>query len=185
MWDYSTYFSHQRSGICQIHHCNCLSVQVKYITPVLLNELCYSFKASKSIFHTLYYSVYIHTAAWLCDLLASVLPYRLWQILNGCWEADLQSLMRPIFALAQVWMKITSQHCNSQVWVLNVRDRSFAHNHIQQESSYCQPAHFRLIKSCNREAWKKWAVIQVLGDGTESLEVSSKSVHCVLFAKCT
>lgn len=79
--------------------------------------LCYSFKA-KSLFHTVYYSVYTHTAAWLCDPLASVLPYRLWQILSGCWEADLQSLMRAIFALAQVWLKIFFQYCNSQV-VLN------------------------------------------------------------------
>lgn len=50
----------------------------------------------------------MYTTAWLSDPVASVLPFRLWQILSGCWEADLQSAMRAIFTLAQVWLSVFS-----------------------------------------------------------------------------
>lgn len=76
--------------------------------------LCYSFKArrlSSILFSALY--IYIYPATQLCDPLASVLPYRLWQILSGCWEADLQSEARAIFTLAQVWLEVFLQHCNA------------------------------------------------------------------------
>lgn len=79
-----THLSHQRSGIYQIPHCNYLSMRVKCITSALWNEHYVIFSRLEVYLPDCVLQYAIYPAAWLCDPLASVLPYRLRQILSGC-----------------------------------------------------------------------------------------------------
>lgn len=74
-----THGSHQRSGIYQSSHCNYLSMREKCITSVLWNEH-YVIPTRLEVYHPYCVLQCIYPAAWLCDPLTSVLPYRLWQI---------------------------------------------------------------------------------------------------------
>lgn len=181
------------SGICQITCCSLPgSVDKMHYLRAVKWALCYSFKAIEASIpatiqgiythtHTLYIHTPAHSEARLCDLLASVLPYRSWQILSGCREADLQPRCY-FLPWHTVWGSVFLSFffflsSGSIKWVLNAR-QSFVRTQSRN-------AGLRLLSTCTRipvllnhvvaRYEQKAAAVRLQRGSAGSLAVSVKS----------